>query len=218
MLSITGSPADGCVEDAAVFCPKSPPKNPRDDSSVELVSLSVLGTYSLVEDVSEELDSENVGWTGLLGTVPAETTLDVVDSLPTDELNAEDVASVFVIVMVCVPVSPSNVGSMTVVCAVWPGYEKGLSALKLERKGAQSKNGTSEGSALAVSEVVSEDDDSTSEVVVVLEKARLAGLKGWNPGRSCNSRAGAASAAVNGPWADMTARAAAHAADEVLML
>lgn len=119
--------------------------------------------------------------------MPAETTLDVVDSLSAsqgasdwassstvdelagEELGVEEVASVFVIVMVCVPVSPSNVGSMTVVWAVWPGYEKGLSALRLERKGSQSKYGTSEGSALAVSEEVSEDDDDcTSEVVVVL--------------------------------------------------
>jgi len=118
----------------------------------------------------------------LLGTLPAETTLDVVDSIPasdwvssstteddaSEELYAEEVVSVFVIVMVCVPVSPSNVGSITVVCSVWPGYEKGLSALKLERKGSQSKKGTSEGSALAVSEDVSEDDDGTSDVVVVL--------------------------------------------------
>lgn len=86
-----------------------------------------------------------------------------------EELDAEGVTSVFVIVMVCVPVSPSSVGSITVVCSLWPGYEKGLSALKLERKGSQSKKGTSEGSALAVSENVSEDDDGTSDVVVVLE-------------------------------------------------
>jgi hypothetical protein len=86
-----------------------------------------------------------------------------------EELDAEGVNSVFVIVMVCVPVSPSSVGSITVVCSLWPGYEKGLSALKLERKGSQSKKGTSEGSALAVSENVSEDDDGTSDVVVVLE-------------------------------------------------
>lgn len=86
-----------------------------------------------------------------------------------EELDAEGVTSVFVIVMVCVPVSPSSVGSITVVCSLWPGYEKGLSALKLERKGSQSKKGTSEGSALAVSESVSEDDDGTSDVVVVLE-------------------------------------------------
>ena len=117
----------------------------------------------------------------MLGTLPAETTLDVVDSISASdwvssstteddasELYAEEVVSVFVIVMVCVPVSPSNVGSITVVCSVWPGYEKGLSALKLERKGSQSKKGTSEGSALAVSEDVSEDDDGTSDVVVVL--------------------------------------------------
>jgi hypothetical protein len=57
MLSMIGSPADGCVEDAAVFCPKSPPRKPRD----ELVSLSVLATYSLLEEIVEELDSENVG-------------------------------------------------------------------------------------------------------------------------------------------------------------
>jgi hypothetical protein len=232
MLSRIGIPADGCVDEDAVDCPKSPPRNPRDDSRVELVSLSVLATYSLLEEIVEELGSDNVGWTGLLGTLPAETTLDVVDSISasdwvssliadddaSEELYTEEVASVFVIVMVCVPVSPSNVGSMTVVCSVWPGFEKGLSALKLERKGAQSKYGTSEGSALAVSENVSEDDDGTSDVVVVLENWRLAGRKGWNPGRSCNSRAGAASAVVKGPWADMTARAAAHAAEEVLML
>lgn len=59
-------------------CPKSPPRKPR----VELdESLSVLGTYSLLDEIVEELDSENVGWTGLLGTLPAEATLDVVDSL-----------------------------------------------------------------------------------------------------------------------------------------
>jgi len=61
MLSMIGSPADGCVEDAAVFGPKSPPRKPRDDSRVKLVSLSVLGTYSLLEEIVEELDSENVG-------------------------------------------------------------------------------------------------------------------------------------------------------------
>lgn len=62
MLSMIGRPADGCVEDAAVFCPKSPPRKPRDDDSrVELVSLSVLATYSLLEEIVEELDSENVG-------------------------------------------------------------------------------------------------------------------------------------------------------------
>jgi hypothetical protein len=229
MLSRIGIPADGWVdEDAAVDCPKSPPRKPR----VELdKSLAVLGTYSLLDEIVEELDSENVGWTGLLGTLPAEATPDVVDALSasdwvssiteddaSEELDAEGVTSVFVIVMVCVPVSPSSVGSITVVCSLWPGYEKGLSALKLERKGSQSKKGTSEGSALAVSENVSEDDDGTSDVVVVLENWRLAGRKGWNPGRSCNSRAGAASAVVNGPWADMTARAAAHAAEDVLML
>jgi hypothetical protein len=157
MLSRIGIPADGCVEDAAVFCPKSPPRKPRDDSRVELVSLSVLATYSLLDEIVEELGSENVGWTGLLGTLPAETTLDVIyslsasqgasdwaslsttDDLPREGLEAEEVASVFVIVMVCVPVSPSNVGSMTVVCSVWPGSEKGLSALKLDKKGSQSK-------------------------------------------------------------------------------
>lgn len=108
----------------------------------------------------------------MLGTLPADTTLDIVDSpsasQDASELDVEEVASVFVIVMVCVPVSPSNVGSMTVVWAVCPGYEKGLSALKLDKNGSQSKNGTSEGSALAVSEVVSEDEDGTSGVVVVL--------------------------------------------------
>jgi hypothetical protein len=41
----------------------------------------VLGTYSLLDEIVEELDSENVGWTGLLGTPPAEATLDVVDAL-----------------------------------------------------------------------------------------------------------------------------------------
>jgi hypothetical protein len=45
MLSRIGIPADGCVdEDAAVDWPKSPPRKPRDDSRVELVSLSVLAT------------------------------------------------------------------------------------------------------------------------------------------------------------------------------
>jgi len=191
MLSITGSPAEGCIDEAGAldWPPKSPPRKPRDDSRVELdESLSVLATYPVLEDTVEELDSENVGWTGLLGTLPADTTLDMVDSLsasqgasdwassptkeeenvPREDRVAEEVASVFVIVIVCVPVSPSNVGSMTVVWAVCPENEKGLSALKLERKGSQSKKGTSEGSAFAVSEAVSCEDDGTSGVVVVL--------------------------------------------------
>jgi hypothetical protein len=63
MLSIAGIPAEGCVDKVgAVECPKIPPRKPRDDSGVELgESLSVLATYSLLEEVVEELDSENVG-------------------------------------------------------------------------------------------------------------------------------------------------------------
>lgn len=62
MLSIAGMPAEGCVDKVgAVECPKIPRK-PRDDSGVELgESLSVLAKYSLLEEVVEELDSENVG-------------------------------------------------------------------------------------------------------------------------------------------------------------
>ena len=85
MLSIIGSPAEGCVDEAEAvdWPPKSPPRKPRDDSRVELGES--LSTYSLLQDVVEELDSENVGSTGLVGTVPTDTTLDVVDSISTSQ-------------------------------------------------------------------------------------------------------------------------------------
>lgn len=55
-----------------------------------------------------------------------------------DEVGGDDVW-VLVIVTVCVPVNPSSVGSMVVVYSLWPGVDQGSSALKLERKGSQSK-------------------------------------------------------------------------------
>lgn len=61
MLSIIGSPAEGCVgeAEAADWPPKRPPRKPRDDSGVELGES--LSTFSLLQDVVEELVSEIVG-------------------------------------------------------------------------------------------------------------------------------------------------------------
>lgn len=69
---------------------------------------------------------------------------------------------------------------MTVVYSDCPD-SNGLSALKLERNGAQSKK---TGSALDVSGGGSEDVEGTTAGVVVLLYARLICLKGWKPGRS----------------------------------
>lgn len=57
----------------------------------------------------------------------------------TEEVGCADVVRVLVIVTVCASLNPSNVGSMVVVYSLWPGVDQGSSALKLERKGAQSK-------------------------------------------------------------------------------
>lgn len=119
------------------------------------------------------VDSEKVGWTGLLGTLPAEgapksslssssqgpwsSSSSSLAEGPSEnaasselELGELDVrareldvvggrdedVSVFVIVTVCVPVRPGNVGSITVVYSDWSGA---MSPLKLARKGSQSK-------------------------------------------------------------------------------
>jgi hypothetical protein len=91
-----------------------------DGGVVDCTVLSVVGTK--VSSSSVELDE----------LVVATCELEVVEG------GGDDV-SVFVMVIVVVPVSPSRVGSITVVYSVCPGVDQGLSSLKLERKGAQSK-------------------------------------------------------------------------------
>jgi phosphoribosyl-ATP pyrophosphohydrolase len=85
--------------------------------------------------------------TVLLGDADAKTSSNALfpsspvelDELVAVEVGGGEDVSVFVIVKVCVPVSPSRVGSIVVVYSDWPISDQGLSALKLERKGSQSK-------------------------------------------------------------------------------
>jgi hypothetical protein len=79
----------------------------------------------------------------VVGTKVSSSSVELDELVTTCELEVVegggDDVSVFVMVIVVVPVSPSRVGSITVVYSVCPGVDQGLSSLKLERKGAQSK-------------------------------------------------------------------------------
>lgn len=130
---VSGRPVDGCVDSAGVVGCTMLSGNPCEGTSdVVVVKPSSNGFWSSPPNGLSSLPPNR------FSSSPDEFVvagaLEVVDEAGTDEE-----VWVFVIVRVCVPVSPGNVGSMVVTCSVWSGASQGSSALKLERNDAQSK-------------------------------------------------------------------------------
>jgi len=130
---VSGRPVDGCVDSAGVVGCTMLSGNPCEGTSEVVAGKPSSNEFWL--SPPNGFSSLPSNW---FSSSPDE--LVVAGALEVvDEAGRDEEVSVFVIVTVCVPVSPGNVGSMVVTCSVWPGVSQGSSALKLERNGAQSK-------------------------------------------------------------------------------
>ena len=130
---VSGRPVDGCVDSAGVVGCTMLSGNPCEGTSdVVVVKPSSNGFWSSPPNGLSSLPSN--GFSSSPDEFVVAGVLEVVD-----EAGMDEEVWVFVIVTVCVPVSPGNVGSMVVTCSVWSGVSQGSSALKLERNDAQSK-------------------------------------------------------------------------------